>query len=71
MAPKKKSAKLLRCPTCGELVVFNSEDFPFCTDRCRMIDLGRWIDGKYAIPGSAKDQKQQDEGDESSADDVE
>ena len=39
-------------------------------------DLGEYAgasvdDGKYAIPGSAKDQKQQEEGDESSADDVE
>jgi uncharacterized protein len=24
--------------------------FPFCSDRCRLIDLGRWLDGKYAIP---------------------
>jgi hypothetical protein len=24
--------------------------FPFCSDRCRLIDLGRWLSGKYAIP---------------------
>ena len=36
-----------------------------------MIDLGRWIDGKYVIPGTAKDQKQQEENDESSADELE
>ncbi|HEX3447782.1 MAG TPA: DNA gyrase inhibitor YacG [Isosphaeraceae bacterium] len=64
-----------RCPICSKSYEIASVDalpsFPFCTDRCRMIDLGRWIDGKYAIPGSAKDQKQQEEGDESSADDVE
>jgi len=24
--------------------------FPFCSDRCRLIDLGRWLDGKYQIP---------------------
>ena len=28
--------------------------FPFCGDRCRMVDLGRWIDGAYAIPGPAQ-----------------
>ena len=64
-----------RCPICSKDLRDRSVDalpsFPFCTDRCRMIDLGRWIDGKYAIPGSAKDQKQQEEGDESSADDLE
>ena len=24
--------------------------FPFCSDRCRLIDLGNWLDGKYQIP---------------------
>ena len=49
MAPKKKSAKLLRCPTCAELVTFDGEDFPFCSDRCRKIDLGKWATGVYKI----------------------
>ena len=26
-------------------------DFPFCSRRCRMVDLGRWIEGRYVIPG--------------------
>ena len=46
---------MLRCPTCQKPV---SEPppgqpmgaFPFCSDRCRLIDLGRWLDGKYQIP---------------------
>jgi uncharacterized protein len=25
--------------------------YPFCSDRCRMVDLGRWLTGQYAIPG--------------------
>ncbi|MGD0735828.1 MAG: DNA gyrase inhibitor YacG [Terracidiphilus sp.] len=49
MAPKKKSAKILRCPTCNELVRFTDEDFPFCSDRCRKIDLGKWASGVYKI----------------------
>jgi len=49
MPTKKKSAKLLRCPTCGELVRFNDEDFPFCSDRCRKIDLGKWASGVFKI----------------------
>jgi len=64
-----------RCPVCSKAYEIASvgalPSFPFCSERCRMIDLGRWIDGKYAIPGSAKDQKQLEEEDESSADDVE
>ena len=48
MAPKKK-AKVFKCPTCGMLVLIDGEDFPFCTDRCRKIDLGKWASGVYKI----------------------
>lgn len=44
-----------RCPTCRKAyeiaAVTDLPTFPFCSDRCRLIDLGRWIDGAYAIPG--------------------
>jgi uncharacterized protein len=49
MPASKKSAKVLRCPTCGQLVRPKDEDFPFCSDRCRMIDLGKWASGAYKI----------------------
>lgn len=49
MAPRKKSAKLLHCPTCGMPVLSTGEDFPFCSDRCRKIDLGKWASGVYRI----------------------
>jgi endogenous inhibitor of DNA gyrase (YacG/DUF329 family) len=45
-----------RCPICGRALEIASLDdlpsFPFCSERCRLIDLGRWIDGAYALPGS-------------------
>jgi uncharacterized protein len=44
-----------RCPICGvpfEVATIDDlPSFPFCSDRCKLIDLGRWIDGAYAIPG--------------------
>lgn len=49
MPPRKKTAKLLHCPTCGNLVRAEDEDFPFCSDRCRKIDLGKWASGVYKI----------------------
>ena len=49
MPAKKKSVKLLHCPTCGMLVQLTGEDFPFCSDRCRKIDLGKWAMGVYKI----------------------
>jgi len=39
----------LRCPTCRTLVTAADEYFPFCSDRCRVIDLGKWASGAYRI----------------------
>jgi uncharacterized protein len=49
MPSRKKSVKLLHCPTCGMIVRPSGEDFPFCSDRCRKIDLGKWATGVYKI----------------------
>jgi hypothetical protein len=41
------------CPICRKAFEIAQLDdlpsFPFCSDRCRLIDLGRWIDGAYVI----------------------
>jgi len=43
-----------KCPICRKTFeiekIGDLPSFPFCADRCRMVDLGRWIDGDYAIP---------------------
>lgn len=39
----------VRCPRCGKAA--EDEFFPFCSARCRLIDLARWVDGDYRIPG--------------------
>lgn len=41
--------RALRCPTCRTLVTAKDEYFPFCSDRCRIIDLGKWSSGAYRI----------------------
>jgi uncharacterized protein len=51
----KKSVQVLRCPTCGQLVQPKDEDFPFCSDRCRLIDLGKWASGAYKISSPVLD----------------
>lgn len=43
------SNSVLRCPTCKTLVTKEDEYFPFCSDRCRVIDLGKWASGEYRI----------------------
>lgn len=42
-----------RCPVCGRPAV--PEHRPFCSARCRQVDLGRWLTGGYAIPGGPDD----------------
>ena len=45
----------MRCPICKrEILSRPSEaaggDLPFCSARCKLIDLGRWLDGAYQVP---------------------
>ena len=45
----RKKSRYLRCPTCRTIVLRTHENFPFCSDRCRLIDLGKWASGGYVI----------------------
>jgi hypothetical protein len=44
MAEKKAT-----CAICGRRVPRDAEFFPFCGERCKMVDLGRWMSGSYRI----------------------
>jgi endogenous inhibitor of DNA gyrase (YacG/DUF329 family) len=50
------------CPICKKPVrdyddpVEPNKFFPFCSDRCKLIDLGRWLNGRYAIPAKPDDE---------------
>jgi uncharacterized protein len=48
--PVPAKIKSLRCPICRKVVAKSEPDFPFCSDRCRTIDLGKWASGAYVIP---------------------
>lgn len=41
-----------RCPTCGQPAGRRPENpyAPFCSERCRLLDLGRWFDETYRVP---------------------
>ncbi len=38
------------CPTCKKPTDRATEPFPFCSPRCRMADLGKWLAGEYRVP---------------------
>lgn len=40
----------MKCPICKREVPEGSPDFPFCSERCRLIDLGKWASEEYRIP---------------------
>lgn len=43
--------KEVNCPTCKKKFNYFSSDFrPFCSERCRLIDLGQWLSESYAVP---------------------
>ena len=62
----------MECPICKKLVDEatagqKGSPFPFCSDRCRLIDLGRWMSGKYQIPVKDADTDESDGPDEFTA----
>ena len=54
----------MRCPICKKPVEEPPKGaqpgacstFPFCSERCKLIDLGRWLDGKYQVPVVEEDE---------------
>jgi endogenous inhibitor of DNA gyrase (YacG/DUF329 family) len=44
----------VKCPTCGRSIEWSDQSpfRPFCSERCRIIDLGAWLTEKHAIPGN-------------------
>jgi len=41
--------KLFKCPVCKRRIQHENPDFPFCSERCRLIDLGKWAGDDYTI----------------------
>jgi uncharacterized protein len=52
--PRKRAVKL-HCPICKKPVNNTDSDFPFCGDRCRTLDLGKWASGGYVISSPVTD----------------
>ena len=59
--------KDIACPTCGKKGTYTPDNpsRPFCSERCKLIDLGEWADEKRRVPGEpANPSELPDEGDE-------
>ena len=54
---------MMTCPICKKNGRRDDPEFPFCSERCRLIDLGNWATGKYVIPGAPSPNPQNQEED--------
>ena len=55
----------MTCPICKRPVKKTDDEFPFCSDRCRTIDLGNWASEKYVISSPVNPMELLDTDDES------
>ena len=53
--PLKNTPKPAECPTCGETIEEPGKSFSFCSPRCRMADLGKWMNEDYRISREMKE----------------
>ena len=53
MPTNRLKTDLVPCPICKKRFdPLTSQAMPFCSDRCRLIDLGRWLGEEYSVPVS-------------------
>ncbi len=50
-----------RCPTCNKEIQWQDNPYrPFCSERCKLVDLGKWVNEEFRVPGKpAADQTAQ------------
>ena len=56
-------ARVVNCPRCGAAVNWGPQSpfRPFCSERCRKIDLGAWASDSYRVPGAVADDSPADD----------
>lgn len=52
---RRKPSLKLSCPICKKPVQAAGSESPFCSERCRLIDLGKWASGGYVISSPVTD----------------
>jgi endogenous inhibitor of DNA gyrase (YacG/DUF329 family) len=65
---KKAKIKKVICPICKKETTWNDNPFrPFCSERCRLIDLGKWASEDYRIAGEKKDIPEEKQGEKNNS----
>ncbi len=51
----------ITCPLCKNITTWEENPWrPFCSERCRLIDLGKWASGEYRIEGNEDDKEEEE-----------
>lgn len=52
---------LIKCPNCSKEVEYEGNEFrPFCSERCKLLDFGAWVEEEYALPAEASEVSEED-----------
>ncbi|WP_173059734.1 DNA gyrase inhibitor YacG [Sulfurimicrobium lacus] len=56
MSSQPSTPRIVHCPTCGEAAPYSTSNpyRPFCSRRCKLIDLGQWANEEFRIPEAEK-----------------
>lgn len=58
----------MKCPTCGKEAEWNENPYrPFCSERCKLVDLGRWVNEEYRVPGASVSKESESKDEEETA----
>jgi uncharacterized protein len=50
---------IIKCPICKNRTTWEENPWrPFCSERCKMIDLGKWASGEYRIESASQDEEE-------------
>jgi uncharacterized protein len=57
----------MKCPTCGKPAEWKDNPYrPFCSERCKLVDLGRWVNEEYRVPGAPVPEQPRDKDEDKS-----
>jgi endogenous inhibitor of DNA gyrase (YacG/DUF329 family) len=55
----------IRCPMCKRMTTWEENPWrPFCSERCKLLDLGAWASEKYRVPGKKEEEEDEEEKEE-------
>ena len=62
-SPAPAKSPVVSCPTCGKSARFSPDNpyRPFCSERCKLIDLGAWASESYRIPADDASRRDDDD----------